>query len=70
MSDDEDQPKEMTPEQLQELEKDLQQLERTEPSVHKAALSFTRSVEQILRGNIHQLPCKDENCRWHHRKED
>lgn len=48
------------------LGEELAELERTDPKVRAAAMSFERMKQTILEGRQHPIPCVDETCSWHH----
>ena len=49
---------------------ELARLERTNPTVGKAAREFEAMKQRVLEGRVHPLPCTDTTCHWHHEQAD
>lgn len=60
----------MTPQNLQQLEKDLKELEATNPEVKAASERLDATIADIAstsgrHARAHRLPCREPNCEWH-----
>lgn len=49
----------------QTLSESLAELERTDPAVAEAAARYDATVDSVLQGRVHPLPCTIDGCEWH-----
>lgn len=48
------------------LQNELDNLEREDPKVAAAVKSYNVMVTKVKEGRSHRMPCRDDNCKWHH----